>query len=144
MKFKFWQKWILISGIFVSVFGVAMVLNLTADGFNDQFDPVFWGEETPDIQIRNYQQWIIGVLGSVMVSWGIFIAFIAAIPFKRKEKWSRDCLLIGILSWYIVDTIISLLAGAGFNAILNTVFAVILLLPIGFTFNQFKKSMNNA
>jgi uncharacterized BrkB/YihY/UPF0761 family membrane protein len=139
MNFNFWQKWLLISGILVSVFGVIMVLNLTAEVFDPQFDPVFWDEETPGIQVKNYQQWIIGVLGSVMVSWGIFIAFLAAIPFKRKEKWSRNCLLAGILSWYIVDTIISLKAHVGLNALQNTVLAIILLLPICFTFNKFKE-----
>jgi hypothetical protein len=140
MNFNFWQKWLLIAGIFVSVFGVAMVLNLTAEGFDAQFNPVFWGEEIPDIQVKNYQQWIIGVLGSVMVSWGIFIGFIAAVPFKKKEKWSRDCLLIAILSWYVLDTFISLNANVGFNALLNTAFAIVLIIPVGFTFNQFKNS----
>lgn len=143
MNFNLWQKWLLISGILVSVFGVMMVLNITAEGFDAKFDPVFWSKETPDIQVRNYQQWIMGVLGSVMVSWGIFIGFIAAIPFKRKEKWSRNCLLIGILSWYILDTFISLTANVEFNALLNTVFAVILIMPIVFTFKKFKNSKEN-
>ncbi len=139
MSFKFWQKWLFVSGIIVSIFGIFMVLNINSEGFNSQIDPVFWGKEIPSIQVRNFQQWIYGVLGSTMVGWGIFIAFIAAIPFKKKEKWSRNCLIIGILSWYILDIFISLKANVEFNAVANTILAIILLTPICFTFTKFKK-----
>ena len=139
MSFKFWQKWLLVSGIIVSVFGISMVLNINSERFNSLIDPVFWGNETPNIQVRNFQQWVYGVLGATMVSWGALIAFIAAIPFKRKEKWARNCVIIGILSWYILDTIISLKANVEFNAIGNTILAAILLVPICFTFTKFNK-----
>jgi len=139
MSFNFWQKWLFISGIIVSIFGIFMVLNISSEGFNSQIDPVFWGKEIPNIQVRNFQQWIYGVLGSTMVGWGIFIAFVAAIPFKKKEKWSRNCIMIGILSWYILDTFISLKANVEFNAVANTILAIIILTPIFFTFTKFKK-----
>jgi len=139
MNFKFWQRWLFVSGIVVSIFGMFMVLNINSEAFNSQIDPVFWGKEIPDIQVRNFQQWIYGVSGSIMVGWGILIAYIAAIPFKKKEKWSRNCLLSGILSWYLFDTFISLKANVEFNAIGNTVLVVILLFPIVVTFTKFKK-----
>ncbi len=140
MSFKFWQKWLLVSGIIVSVFGLSMVLNINSERFNSLIDPVFWGNETPNIQVRNFQQWVYGVLGATMVGWGILIAFIAAIPFKKKEKWSRNCILIGILSWYILDTFISLKANVEFNAIGNTILAIIILMPIFFTVTKFRKT----
>jgi hypothetical protein len=144
MKFNFWQKWLLISAILTSIFGLMMVLGINSEGFNAQFNPAFWGTDTPGIQVRNYQQWIMGVLGSAWMSWGIFIVFIASVPFNRKEKWARNCLLLGIVSWYILDTIISLKANVGTNALLNTVFAAMLLIPICFTFNKFNYSKKNV
>ena len=140
MNFKFWQKWLLVSGIILSIFGISMVLNINSEKFNPLIDPVFWGNETPNIQVRNFQQWVYGVLGATMAGWGIFIAFIAAVPFKKKEKWSRDCIIIGILSWYILDTFISLKANVKFNAIGNTILAIIILMPIFFTVTKFKKN----
>jgi len=138
MSFKFWQKWLLVSGIIISIFGISMVLNINSEGFNSHINPVFWGNETPNIQVKDFQQWIYGVLGATMVGWGIFIAFIAAFPFKKREKWSRNCITIGILSWYILDTFISLKANVKFNAIGNTILAIIILMPIFFTFTKFK------
>ncbi len=140
MNFLFWQKWLLISGIFVSVFGISMVLSINSGSFNSLIDPVFWGNETPNIQLRSFQQWVYGVLGATMVGWGILIAFIAAVPFKKKEKWSRNSILIGILSWYILDTSISLKANVEFNAIGNTVLAIIILMPVFFTVTEFRKT----
>jgi len=140
MSFKFWQKWLLVSGIIVSIFGISMVLNINSEKFNSLIDPAFWGNETPNIQVRNFQQWVYGVLGATMAGWGILIAFIAAIPFKKKEKWSRNCIIAGILSWYILDTFISLKANVEFNAIGNTVLAIIILMPIFFTFTKFGKT----
>jgi len=140
MSFKFWQKWLLVSGIIVSIFGISMVLNINSEKFNSLIDPAFWGNETPNIQVRNFQQWVYGVLGATMAGWGILIAFIAAIPFKKKEKWSRNCIIAGILSWYILDTFISLKANVEFNAIGNTVLVIIILMPIFFTFTKFGKT----
>jgi len=140
MSFKFWQKWLLVSGIIISVFGISMVLNINSEKFNSLIDPVFWGNETPNIQIRNFQQWVYGVLGATMVGWGVLIAFIAAIPFKKKEKWSRNSIIIGILSWYIFDTSVSLKANVEFNAIGNTILAIIILMPIFFTVTEFRKT----
>ena len=140
MSFKFWQKWLLVSGIIISVFGISMVLNINSEKFNSLIDPVFWGNETPNIQIKNFQQWVYGVLGATMVGWGVLIAFIAAIPFKKKEKWSRNSIIIGILSWYIFDTFISLKANVKFNAIGNTILAIIILMPIFFTITEFRKT----
>ena len=83
MNFEFWQKWLLVSGIIVSIFGISMVLNINSERFNSLIDPVFWGNETLNTQVRNFQQWIYGVLGATMVGFGILITFIAAVPFKK-------------------------------------------------------------
>lgn len=89
-KFSFWQKWLLIFGIYLSVFGLVLVFfsksALIDFIFNNQIDPVFWEKDTLQGNIINFRSWIYGVLGSVIAGWGVFIAFIAHYPFKEKQK----------------------------------------------------------
>ncbi|MBU0493992.1 MAG: hypothetical protein KKA73_30200 [Chloroflexi bacterium] len=143
LTFSFWQRWLLVVSFIIIVFGVAMaLLNGTAVFdllFNNQISPVFWGAETiPDVGIR-FQQWIYGVLGATVAGWGVFLAFIAHYPFKAREKWAWNCVLIGLLLWYLIDTPISLYFGVVFNAVFNTLLLVLAIPPLVFTRKHFAR-----
>jgi hypothetical protein len=135
-KFTFWLKWLFVVGVIICVFGVFMAfLSGTAlfDLFDSQINPVFWDTEDVDSAIKGYQQWIMGVLGATMASWGIFVLFIAHYPFRRKEKWSWNCLTVGLLVWFLIDNSISLYFRVYFNAFFNTVLFLLAILPLVFT-----------
>ena len=93
--------------------------------------------------INKYQGWLYGVLGSTMAGWGIFFAFIAHIPLQRKERWAWNCLLIGMLVWYIAGTTISLKYGVTFNSPFNTVILLLVILSLLFTYKSFTVPQNN-
>jgi hypothetical protein len=107
------------------------------EAFNNQVDPVFWGTESVPVTTRNFQGWVYGVLGSTMAGWGIFMIFIAHYPFKMKEQWSWNCLFIGLLFWFVIDTAISLYFNVYFNAAFNSVIFILGLIPLFFTRNKF-------
>jgi hypothetical protein len=139
-KFSFWQKWLFVIGLLITVFGIMMAfLNGTPlfALFNSQVDPAFWGTEGIAENARTFQQWIYGVLGATVAGWGIFMAFIAHYPFKRREKWSWTCLVVGLLLWYLVDTAISLNFRVYFNAVFNTVLLILVMLPVILTRKYF-------
>lgn len=140
-SFIFWQRWLLVAADLLILFGIVMAFlsNTAAFAlFNTQINPLFWGAVEVPTAAAQFQGWIYGVLGAVVIGWGIFLAFIAYYPFKKQEKWAWNCIFTSILAWYIIDTYISLQFNIVFNAISNTVFLIIFLLPLIFTRKDFQ------
>lgn len=138
--FLFWQRWLFGVGLLIILFGIMMALfsgTTLFQLFDSQVNPVFWGTEGLADNVRRFQQWIYGVLGATVAGWGILLTFIAHYPFKKKEKWSWDCLLVALLVWFLVDTAISLHFRVYFNAIFNTVLLILVVLPLVFTRRHF-------
>ena len=139
--FSFWSKWLFAVSIVVVVFGIFMALfNGTAafNLFNDQINPVFWKNRQITKETDSFQRFVYGAWGATVAGWGVFMAFIARVPFVKKERWAWYCLFSGILLWYIVDTSISLYYGVVFNALFNTLLFVSGFLPLMFTYREFK------
>lgn len=138
--FTFWQKWLLVLGVFIVVFGIGMALLNNTPVFellDNQINPVFWNQEPLPQPTEAFQNFIYGVLGATMAGWGVFIAFIAHHPFREKAQWAWNCLLVGMLIWYLVDTLISLNAQVYFNATFNTILLVLVGLPLAFSRKHF-------
>lgn len=132
-RFIFWQRWLLILGVIIVVFGAALAFLYPTplfDIFHTQIDPIFWaaGELTGGTSL--FQQWIYGVLGATMAGWGVCIAFIAAVPFKRKEKWAWNCLALAVSLWFAIDTFLSWRFGALFNVVFNTLIFLAAMVPL--------------
>jgi len=139
-SFSFWQRWLLIVGIGVSAFGIMMALSSGTslfDLFNRQIDPAFWGAGSVDHGAKEFQKWVYGVWGATIASWGIFLVFIAHYSFSKKEKWAWNCLVLGLLVWFVLDTFISLNYKVYFNAVFNTGLLILAGLPIVFTRKYF-------
>lgn len=132
-SFSFWQRWLFVVGIIIAVFGILMAfLSATPlfDLFNRQIDPVFWGRNAVGETAKHFQQWIYGVWGATIAGWGIFVTWVARYPFNKKERWARNCLVLGLLVWFILDTWLSVSYKVYFNAVFNTVLLVLTMLPI--------------
>ncbi len=139
-NFSFWQRWLFIVSIAISVFGVIMAfLSGTSlfDLFNRQIDPAFWGTNPVDDAARQFQHWIYGVWGATIAGWGIVMAYVAHHPFKKKERWSWNSLVIGLLIWFVLDTSLSVFYKVYFNAAFNTTLLALVGLPVMFTRKEF-------
>jgi hypothetical protein len=139
-SFTFWQRWLFILSLLIIAFGLGMaVLNSSPlfDLLNRQVDPVFWGTQPLPQEALAFRGWTYGVLGATMAGWGVFIAFLAQGPFRRRERWAWNCTALGILVWYLPDTAISLTSGVTFNAALNTGLLALVALPLLFTREEF-------
>ncbi len=131
--FEFWQKWLFVVGVIITAFGVFMAFFSGTKlffVFDSQINPVFWPSSPMSPEAALFQQWAYGVWGSTIAGWGVFVAFIAAYPFKNKEKWARSCLVVGLLVWFLPDTAISLSHKVYFNAIFNAVVLLVAMLPV--------------
>lgn len=140
-RFMFWQRGLVVLSLLIIVAGVGMaLLSGTAlfDVLDNQVNPVFWDSKTVSGDIEEFQQWVYGLLGATMAGWGVFLAFVAAIPFKRRERWAWTCIAAGLTLWFVIDTAISIYWGVYFNAfVVNTPLFVLAMLPLIFTRRAF-------
>jgi hypothetical protein len=139
-SFLFWQRWLFVVGLVVAVFGIMMALTsgtVLFELFNHQIDPAFWGTAIIGNEARQFKQWIYGVWGSTIAGWGVFLAFVAQIPFNKKERWAWNCLVTGLLVWFVLDTSLSLYYKVYFNVAFNTALLVLAGLPVVFTRKSF-------
>jgi hypothetical protein len=90
MSFNFWQKWLVGVGVYHVVFGLVLAFfgqsALMDMLINQYYDPIFWPDNEVSQGATHYKNWSTSVLGSVVASWGIFIAFLAYYPFKLRGK----------------------------------------------------------
>ena len=140
--FSFWQKWLLVLSGAIAILGVVLaVLGGTPlfDWLNNLINPSFWGTQSPSVEAIDFRNWVYAVLGAVMASWGLVLAFIARYPFARQERWAWTCTLSGLLLWFVIDTSASLYYNVYANAIGNIGLLVLALLPLFFTRKQFAR-----
>lgn len=140
--FRFWQRWLFVVGVVVALFGGVMaLLNSTVifEVFNDQIDPVFWGAESIPGAAQGFRGWVYGAWGATVAGWGIFIIYIAHYPFRKRELWAWNCLVVGLVIWYVLDTGISLYYKVYFNAVFNTLLLIVMILPLGATRSLFSQ-----
>lgn len=142
-SFSFWQKWLVGIASLLILLGLDMVFfhntPLFDALFNRQIDHVFWGTAVPASAFQLFQGWIYGVLGATSVGWGIFIIFIAQVPFRQRQSWAWACMAWGIGSWFVLDTAVSLFYHVTFNALFNTFFFILAILPLIFTRSDFQQ-----
>jgi hypothetical protein len=137
MSFSFWQKWLalvsiyhIVLGLLLAFFGQSQFMDAL---LNQYFDSIFW----PDNQISSgtiqYKSWVSSVLGAVIASWGMLIAFIAYYPFKLREKWAWNGIAVSVVFWFLVDTACSLYYDVSINAVFNLFTFSLFVAPLFFT-----------
>lgn len=134
-QFFFWQRFLFIVGLVYVFFGLALSLLNGApvfDVFHRQVDPVFWANGSILRDAIPFRSWIYSTAGATMTSWGVFLAFIAYFPLKRKEKWAWNCLLVANLTWYLIDAGMSLVYNVQFNVVFSTVSVLLIFVPLFF------------
>ncbi len=74
---------------------------------------------------RWYATLLHGVLGAVMVGWGVGLLLALRGPSVRASPEAWQLVLVSMLCWFVPDTLFSASVGAWPNVALNTVFALL-------------------
>ena len=83
--------------------------------------------------------WLFGIIGGTIVGFHVLMIMISENSFKRKEPWSFRAMVYGLLSWFVVDSSISIYYGAIHNVVLINVVALLLIgLPLAMTRKEFE------
>jgi len=129
---RFWRNWMIGGCWAVGLFGVilaASAFEATAGPtrllfglLNDQiaFDP------DPPLRFS------LAVLGAVTVGWSLTLAAAIGAAHQLGDQAKPVWVLVtaSLVAWYAIDTTLSVVTGFGLNAIPNTIFLVVFLLPI--------------
>lgn len=70
------------------------------------------------------------ILGGVLIGFGVMIWVVADRVYRHDQALGRSLILIPLVSWFVCDSIGSILAGAWFNAVLNGMILVTFVTPL--------------
>ncbi|MGI9409275.1 MAG: hypothetical protein ACR2OV_04330, partial [Hyphomicrobiaceae bacterium] len=70
------------------------------------------------------------VSGGVMVGWGILLWLVATRLYPKDPVLARTLILASIGTWFLIDSLASIVAGAPLNALLNVSFLVLFSWPL--------------
>ena len=70
------------------------------------------------------------ICGGVLVGWGLMAWILAAEILPGNPALARRLIIPSIGAWFLVDSSMSIAAGAPLNAVLNTGFLILFTLPV--------------
>ncbi len=93
-------------------------------------DGVFWPLDSGQGAAAEETRLLLAILGGITLGWGLTIWQLAGAPLERTPELIRPIIRQGVLAWFVLDSIGSILAGAPLNVVANVVFAALLLVPL--------------
>ncbi len=141
--FHFWQKWLTYANVITVIVGFLVAFagnSFFFDLHNSYTKGVFFeGQELPQ-NILYFKNWLFGIIGGTIVGFHILMIMISENAFKKKEKWAYYAMWLGLLSWFFIDSGISMYYNAVHNVIIINIVALIL---IGIPLIMTRKAFSN-
>lgn len=146
-NFNFWQKCLTYANLIT--IGVGLLVAFAGDSIffelhNQYTKEVFFaGQEfEPDVLI--FKKWLFGIIGGTIVGFHLLMVMISENAFKKKEVWAYKAMWGGLLSWFMIDSGLSLYYGAIHNLVLINIVALILIgIPLIMTRKEFSAQAAN-
>lgn len=140
-NFIFWQKWLTYANVITIIMGLLVAFlgnSLIFDLHNEYSKSVFFNGEAFDENTLAFKNWLWGIIGGTIVGFHSLMVMISENAFKKKEGWAYNAMWIGLLTWFFIDSGISLYYGAIHNVLMINMVALILIgLPLLMTKNAF-------
>jgi len=142
MSLRFWKRWLIVASSLVAGFGLVLVVSPRLASW--LFGWVAFGSasgiEDLGVAARPYLALVHGVLGAVMVGWGVGLLLIVLGPFSRGEWEGWRMVAFSMGAWFVADTALSAVSGFWGNVALNLGFAFLFAVPLAATYSEFKRS----
>lgn len=143
-KFNFWQKWLTWANVMTVMVGLIAAFagnSIFFEAHNSLTNDVFFQGNEMKGELLNFKNWLFGIIGATIVGYHILMIMISENAFKQKEPWAYRALWFGLLSWFAIDSGISVYYGAIHNLVIINVVALVLIgLPLLMTRNEFKST----
>jgi len=128
----FWRNWLTGWCWAVGVFGAVLVgggFEATSGPARLAFD-IVKGPEPLDLNAQ--MRFSLAVMGAVTIGWAITLAAViqAAVLLGERARPVWLLLVLGVTTWFVIDTPMSIATGYPMNAVPNLALFVTFLLPI--------------
>ena len=129
---RFWRNWMIVWCLAVGVFGIVLAgagLDAT-DGPTRLLMRVL--NNGPDVDFNAPLRFSIALLGCVTLGWSLtlLVALRVAHRLGNQARTFWLGLTASVAGWFMMDSSLSIATGFGLNAVSNTVFIALFLLPI--------------
>jgi hypothetical protein len=113
--------------LYTAAFGAVMVLapGFTRSGFGWLLLGGSAAMQAWPEQARNYVTLVHGVLGAVLVGWGVGLLLLVRTLWPLAPRVAWRAVALSVLCWWLPDTSFSLAVGAWQNALLNLGFGLL-------------------
>lgn len=133
MTKKFHKLWLKVTA--AAIFGYAFLFSVGAiKMFEEPIRFVLDISCFPLDNIQNYDAsttvFLSAILGGVLAGWGIMIWLMSVWFYDKSPEQVRKTVLIGVLSWFLVDSFGCIISGNGSNAVTNVILLLILVGPL--------------
>lgn len=125
---KFWLK---ITAIVVGSFGPVFFLGTMAELAEPArwtLDFLSWPLDGQQDYTASTTRFLSALTGGFLLGWGVMIWCLSTWVYDKAPEFVRRSVLIGLLSWFILDSAGSIASGNESNAFFNV---IILLLAVG-------------
>ena len=75
-------------------------------------------------------KWLLGIIGATLMGWGMTILLVSWYAFRQGIPHLIRYILIGLVAWFIPDTLISAYFNVTFNVIVNIIFLLLAGIPL--------------
>lgn len=139
--FRFWQKWLTWANVLTLGVGLLVAFagnSLFFEMHNEYTRELFFQGRELEGDLLNFKNWLFGIIGATIVGFHALMIMISENAFKQRERWAYWALWLGLLSWFVIDSGISVYYGAVYNLLLINVVALFLIgLPLVMTRSEF-------
>ncbi len=99
---------------------------------------LFWHNSKFPAEADQFRTFIYAPLGGTIACCYILLAFIARYPFKYKQRWARNAIIIAFSVWALIDSSVCIYFRVYPQVYLINFFSItIKALPIIFTWKHF-------
>lgn len=131
MTHKFHKFWLKITAVVVGSFGPIFFLGTmlsTSEPARWTLDFLSW----PVDGIQNYEaattRFLSALTGGFLFGWGVMIWCLSTMVYDKAPDFVRKSVVIGLLSWFFLDSSGSIASGNSINVLFNV---VVLLIAVG-------------
>ena len=131
MSQKFHKFWLKITAIVVGSFGPVFFLGsmlATMEPARITLDLLSWPIDGATTYQSPDTRFLSALAGGFLMGWGVMIWCLSVWVYDKAPELVRKSVLIGVLSWFVLDSSGSVASGNASNVIFNT---LILLIGVG-------------
>lgn len=121
---KFHKFWLKITAIVVGSFGLVFFLGTmasTAEPARLTLDLLSWPIDGATTYTAADTRFLGALTGGFLLGWGVMIWLLSTWVYDKAPKGVRKAVLIGIISWFVLDSSGSIASGNPSNALFNVI-----------------------